>query len=140
MQRKIEDLTSEECMTLLGQEAVGRLAFVDSEGPAAIPVNFGLAGTRIMFRLETDSHLRAAVDAPVAFEVDHTDADTGSGWSVLVRGDAEEVDLDHVPGLLKLMAGPPRPWAEGVHNVWVSVTPRKVTGRRLTTRSLGDVS
>jgi hypothetical protein len=24
--------------------------------------------------------------------------------------------------------------------VWVSITPRKVTGRRLTTRALGDVS
>jgi hypothetical protein len=99
-----------------------------------------LAGERILFRLEHDSHLRASVDAPVAFEVDHTDPDTGSGWSVLVRGDAAEVDLDHVPELLKLMAGPPRPWAEGVHNVWVSITPRKVTGRRLTTRALGDVS
>jgi nitroimidazol reductase NimA-like FMN-containing flavoprotein (pyridoxamine 5'-phosphate oxidase superfamily) len=140
MQRKIEDLTAEVCMTLLGRESVGRLAFVDSEGPVAVPVNFGLAGERILFRLEHDSHLRASVDAPVAFEVDHTDPDTGSGWSVLVRGDAAEVDLDHVPELLKLMAGPPRPWAEGVHNVWVSITPRKVTGRRLTTRALGDVS
>ena len=27
-------------------------------------------------------HLRAAVDGPVAFEADHTDPDTGSGWSV----------------------------------------------------------
>jgi nitroimidazol reductase NimA-like FMN-containing flavoprotein (pyridoxamine 5'-phosphate oxidase superfamily) len=140
MQRKIEDLTTEECMTLLGQESVGRLAFVDAEGPVAVPVNFGLAGTLILFRLEPDSHLRAAVDAPVAFEVDHTDADTGSGWSVLVRGKADEVDLDDVPELLRLMAGLPRPWAEGVHSVWVTITPRKVTGRRLTTRALGDVS
>jgi nitroimidazol reductase NimA-like FMN-containing flavoprotein (pyridoxamine 5'-phosphate oxidase superfamily) len=140
MQRKIEDLTPEECTTLLGQQSVGRLAFVDPEGPVAVPVNFGMAGTLILFRLEPDSHLRAAVDSPVAFEVDHTDSDTGSGWSVLVRGDADEVDLDHVPELLRLMAGPPRPWAEGVHSVWVTISPRKVTGRRLTTRALGDVS
>lgn len=140
MQRKIEELVVEECMTLLGRESVGRLAFVDPEGPVAVPVNFGLAGERILFRLEPDSHLRAAVGGLVAFEVDHTDPETGSGWSVLARGTAEEVDLDHVPDLLRLMAGPPRPWAEGVHNVWVSITPRKVTGRRLTTRALGDVS
>ena len=57
MQRKIEELTTDECMTLLGQESVGRLAFVDPEGPVAIPVNFGLAGTLIIFRLEPDSHL-----------------------------------------------------------------------------------
>jgi hypothetical protein len=25
----------------------------------------------------------------------------------------------------------PRPWAEGVHNIWVAITPAKVTGRRL---------
>jgi len=139
MQRKIEELTTEECTTLLGQESVGRLAFVDPDGPVAIPVNFGLAGTLIIFRLEPDSHLRDAVDAPVAFEVDHTDPDTGSGWSVLVRGDADEVDLDHVPDLLRRMAGPPRPWADGVHSVWVKISPRRVTGRRLTTRALGDV-
>jgi len=140
MQRKIEDLTTEECVTLLGRESVGRLAFVDPDGPIAVPVNFGLAGDRVLFRLEHDSHLRAAIGPPVAFEVDHTDPDTGSGWSVLVRGTAEEVELDRLPELLRLMAGPPRPWAEGVHNVWVSITPRKVTGRRLTTRALGDVS
>ena len=105
MQRKIEDLTIEECMTLLGRESVGRLAFVDPEGPVAVPVNFGLAGEQILFRLEPDSHLRAAVEHPVAFEVDHTDPDTGSGWSVLVRGDAAEVELDDVPRLLRLMAG-----------------------------------
>jgi uncharacterized protein len=138
MQRKIEELTAEECMTLLGRESVGRLAFIDPEGPLAVPVNFGLAGKRILFRLESDSHLRAAADGPVAFEVDHTDPETGSGWSVLARGIADEVVLDDVPGLLKLMDGPPRPWAEGVHNVWVAITPRKVTGRRLTTRALGD--
>lgn len=138
-QRKIQELTSDECMALLGREAVGRLAFVDPEGPVAVPVNFGLAGTRILFRVETDSHLRAAADTQVAFEVDHTDPDTGSGWSVLVRGVAEEVDLDHVPELLRQMGGTPRPWAEGVHNVWVAITPSKVTGRRLTTPVHGDV-
>jgi nitroimidazol reductase NimA-like FMN-containing flavoprotein (pyridoxamine 5'-phosphate oxidase superfamily) len=132
-QRKVEELTTDECVTLLGQEAVGRLAFVDAEGPAAIPVNFGLVGTRILFRVESDSQVRAALDGPVAFEVDHTDADTGSGWSVLVRGTAEEVALDDVPELLRLMTGLPRPWAEGIHNVWVLITPRQVTGRRLTT-------
>lgn len=135
-QRTIEELTDEECVTLLAQEAVGRLAFVDPEGPVVVPVNFGLAGRRILFRLESDSHVRAAADGPVAFEVDHTDAGTGSGWSVLVRGTAEEVALDDVPGLLRLMTGPPRPWAEGIHNVWVVITPRKVTGRRLTTPTL----
>ncbi len=140
MQRRIEELTTEECMTMLGRESVGRLAFVDEEGPVAVPVNFALAGELVLFRLEHDSHLRAAVDGPVAFEADHTDPDTGSGWSVLVRGTAAEVDLDHVPELLRLMSGPPRPWAEGIHNVWVSITPRKVTGRRLTSRALGDVS
>jgi uncharacterized protein len=140
MQRTIEDLTIEACMALLERESVGRLAFVDPEGPVAVPVNFALAGDLVLFRLEHDSHLGAAIDAPVAFEVDHTDPDTGSGWSVLVRGDAEEVQLERVPELLRLMTRPPRPWAEGVHNVWVAITPRRVTGRRLTTRALGDVS
>jgi len=50
-----------------------------------------------------------------------------------VRGFAREVPMEEVPDLLKQIRGTlPRPWAEGIHNVWVEIKSQKVTGRRLT--------
>lgn len=133
-QRVIDNLSESECYELIRQEAVGRLVFQDSEGPAALPVNFGIAGNRVIFRVEEGSHLRDVLDGPVAFEVDASDDETSMGWSVLIRGTGAELDMEEVPGLLRQMHGDiPHPWAEGVHNVWVAVTPRKITGRKLTT-------
>lgn len=132
-QRVIEELSEEECFDLVGQEMVGRFVFQDAEGPAALPVNYGVAGRQIVFRTEAGSHFREVLQGPVAIEVDHTDAETGKGWSVLLRGSAREVDLNDVPELLGQMgAAFPHPWVEGVHNIWIALTPAKVTGRKLT--------
>ena len=131
-QREIEDLSPEECFDLLGQEVVGRLVFVDDDGPGAVPVNYGLAGEEVVFRVEKRSHLRATLTPAVAFEVDHIEPGASRGWSVLVRGSGREIDIEDVADLLRHMEGhQPVPWAEGVHNVWVAITPRLVTGRRL---------
>jgi nitroimidazol reductase NimA-like FMN-containing flavoprotein (pyridoxamine 5'-phosphate oxidase superfamily) len=139
-QRKIESLTRAECFELLTQKLVGRLAFVDGDGPAAIPVNYGMAGEQIVFRVEQGSHLREVLAPGVAFEVDHLEPDAGSGWSVLVRGTGHELDMDQVPDLLRHMQGhTPGPWAEGIHNVWMAIEPHMVTGRRLAAPLLGDV-
>ncbi len=128
------------CFDLLAREKVGRLAFVDGDGPGAVPVNYGLAGDEIVFRVEQRSHLRAVLELAVAFEVDHLESEAGSGWSVLVRGRGREVEPEQVPGLLRRMRGDaPGPWAEGVHNVWVAISPEKVTGRRLTGPFYGDI-
>ena len=132
-QREIEDLAEAECFRLIRQQTVGRFVFQEADGPAAVPVNYGVAGEQVVFRVESRSHLRDMLEGPVAFEVDHAETDTGAGWSVLIRGTGQEVEMDHVPELLHQMGDAiPHPWAEGVHNTWVTITPRKVTGRRLT--------
>jgi len=132
-QSVVEELSEKECYELIRTEVVGRLVFQDEEGPAALPINYGVAGKEIVFRTEIGSHFRDVLNGRVAVEVDHTDAGAGKGWSVLVRGTGREVDLEEVPGMIRQMGeGFPHPWAEGVHNVWVSIMPEKVTGRRLT--------
>lgn len=139
-QRSIENLTEAQCFEVMGNQFVGRFVFQDADGPAAVPVNYCLAGEQIVFRTEPSSHLRDVLEGPVAFEVDQTDPETGSGWSVLVRGTGREVEMKDVPGLLKQAGNAyPKPWAEGVHNVWVAIAARKVTGRRLTTPYLAAV-
>ena len=132
-QRHIEELSEAACKELLKDATVGRIVFVDDNGPAAWPVNYGVAGDRIVFRIEQHSSLRNFWKGPIAFEVDHFEDDAESGWSVLVRGTASEVPIARVPELIKLMKSTlPRPLAEGIHNVWVSIEPGLVTGRKLT--------
>jgi nitroimidazol reductase NimA-like FMN-containing flavoprotein (pyridoxamine 5'-phosphate oxidase superfamily) len=106
--------------------------YQDDLGPLAVPVNYAMAGHDIVLRVEGGAK-RAAMQQPMlAFEVDHVDEDQESGWSVLVRGVGAEVDLERVPALLRTMDGHfPKPWAVGIHNVWLQIVPHTVTGRRL---------
>lgn len=130
-QRSLQELSFEECFTLLSQEVVGRLVYVDDHGPVALPVNYALDSETIVFRIEAGSKARA-LQGPVAFEVDQIDHAERSGWSVLVRGTCHEVDIEQVPALLhRITSHFPRPWAAGQHNSWVSLVPASVTGRQL---------
>ena len=138
-QRVLEDLSPEECYALLEEARVGRLVFVDDLGPVAVPVNFAMAGTDIVVRAEGGTKKQAMQQPSVSFEVDHIDDASASGWSVLVRGSGSEVDLGGLPPLLKRMAGGfPAPWAFGVHNVWLKITPTTVTGRRLAEQRVAE--
>jgi hypothetical protein len=131
-QRDLETLAAGDCFDLLRQASIGRLVFVDEEGPVAVPVNYAMAGQEIVIRVEGGTK-RAAMGQPMlAFEVDDIDGEEQSGWSVIARGIGREVPIEDVPGLLQRLEGhPPRPWAEGIHNVWLAITPQRVTGRRL---------
>jgi nitroimidazol reductase NimA-like FMN-containing flavoprotein (pyridoxamine 5'-phosphate oxidase superfamily) len=131
-QRELEKLSSAECLALLSRGHVGRLVYQDDLGPVAVPVNYAMAGSDIVVRVEGGVK-RAAIHQPsLAFEVDHYDDDEQSGWSVIVRGVGQEVEMDRVPELIRRMEGhPPTPWAFGVHNVWLQLTPGIMTGRRL---------
>jgi nitroimidazol reductase NimA-like FMN-containing flavoprotein (pyridoxamine 5'-phosphate oxidase superfamily) len=131
-QRTLDVLLPDECYSLLGSERVGRLIYVDEAGPAAVPVNYSVIDHDIVFRVEQGSHVLRHFVLGVAFEVDHIDNAEASGWSVLLRGEAAAVEEEAVPGLIHATGGRfPRPWAAGVHNTWIRLTPRSVTGRRL---------
>ncbi len=137
--RTLDELSSDECFELLGQEMIGRIVFVDELGPAALPVNYVLAGRDIVFRSDGGSKIDALDDRPIAFEVDHVDGDTRSGWSVLLRGVAETVEIERVTELLaQIDGGPPLPWKKGIHQVWVVVKAHTVAGRRLTDVAYDD--
>jgi nitroimidazol reductase NimA-like FMN-containing flavoprotein (pyridoxamine 5'-phosphate oxidase superfamily) len=131
-QRELVDLSPDECFQLLAAADVGRLVYQDDLGPLAVPVNYAMAGHDIVFRVERGAKQTAARQQPmVAFEVDHVDEDRHSGWSVLVRGVADEVKKERLPALLQTMEVLPLPWAVGHHNVWLQLVPHIVTGRRL---------
>jgi nitroimidazol reductase NimA-like FMN-containing flavoprotein (pyridoxamine 5'-phosphate oxidase superfamily) len=134
LERELEDLPPDECFRLLATADVGRLVYQDDLGPLAVPVNYAMAGHDIVFRVERGAKQTAARQQQMlAFEVDHVDEDRHSGWSVLVRGVADEVDGERLPALmLQTMKGHvPMPWAAGARHVWLQLVPRTVTGRRL---------
>jgi len=131
-QRHLEELSRRECLALLDQAQVGRIVYHDDVGPAAVPVNYAMADDEIVFRVEGGVKRLAMAQPVLAFEVDHIEEDQRSGWSVLARGVGEEVEIELVPDLLREMHGHiPTPWADGVHNVWLRLTPHTLTGRRL---------
>jgi uncharacterized protein len=136
-QHELDELPPDECFRLLAAATVGRVVYQDDLGPLAVPVNYAMAGHDIVFRVEGGAK-RAAMQQPMlAFEVDHVDEDNESGWSVLVRGVGAEVDLEHVPALLRAMDGHhPKPWVVGIHNAWLKIVPHTVTGRQLGAKRL----
>jgi uncharacterized protein len=138
--RTLDGLSWDECFDLLEQETVGRLVYADDDGPAAVPVNYVIANQNIVFRSEKGSKIEALRAGPVAFEVDHIDAADRCGWSVLVRGTADLVDIEQVPALIRRSNGSvPVPWKKGVHAIWVTIRPTTVTGRRLSDLAFDEI-
>ena len=65
-------------------------------------------------------------------EVDQIDRRTRTGWSVLVRGLAEELTDAHGAELIRrTQATGVRPWAPGEHGRWLRIIPQGMTGRRI---------
>lgn len=131
--RTLTALTPQECRELLRHRPlhVGRLAVTDVDGrPLVVPVNYRLDGDAVVVRTEAGSMLTAAaLERPVAFEVDDVDEAWQEGWSVLVQARAEEVtDPDELARLQRL---PLRPWAPGERSVYLRIPLDMVTGRRI---------
>lgn len=130
-QRALHELSEADCKALLATCRVGRIVYVDEMGPVAIPVNYGLDGVDVVFRVEPGSKV-AFLEEPIAFEVDRVDEEDCSGWSVLVRGSGSIIPIENVSDLLKRVhTSFPKPWARGVHNIWVRIAPHTITGRLL---------
>lgn len=63
----------------------------------------------------------------VAFEIDEINEQNKSGWRVLVVGFAEAMAHNYL--LTSAWETGPVPWADGVRNLFVEITPRKISGR-----------
>ncbi|WP_406164776.1 pyridoxamine 5'-phosphate oxidase family protein [Streptomyces sp. NBC_00996] len=132
LQPQLRDLDPDECRTLLSTHGVGRVAVSASDGrPAVVPVNYEVVDEAIVFRTAPDSVAAAAVEREVAFEVDHVDEALSQGWSVLAVGPASVVtEPDAVRRLTR--HAHTTPWAGGEREMWVSIRPTSLTGRRIT--------
>ena len=129
----VDDLDEAVCWRLLARTVVGRVGFIDDGEPCVLPVNYGVAGDAIVFRTGSETTLHDLGDAArVAFEIDAADIKAETGWSIVVRGHLSEVVDAGERDLLAAVAI--HPWAPGVRDHWMRVTPSKVTGRAISRR------
>jgi hypothetical protein len=129
---EMEVLSEAECRHLLANPPVhlGRVGLIDQGSPLILPVNYMYTGGAVVFRSDPGTKLSAAMrEEQVAFEVDAVDTTWQEGWSVVVRGRAEEVT--DPAELRQLEALPLRAWGPGPKDHFVRIRPSTITGRRI---------
>ena len=127
----LEVMSLEECLQLLAAVPVGRVGLVADGEIVVLPVNHVLDGQDPVFLTARGSKLSAAEQQSVAaFEADHFDEQTRTGWSVLITGHAEVVYED--TEIERLSRCGLHPWASATQRpVWVRIRALSVSGRRI---------
>lgn len=126
----LEIIEEAECRTLLAGKEVGRIAVSIANKPDIYPVNFKMAGNRIVIHTIPGTKLAAAVlGTGVAFEVDEFDRDSRSGWSVVVHGYASEVE--GTEAVMEAEALGIDPWVDNPKYRYLQIEIDEITGRRL---------
>jgi uncharacterized protein len=127
----LEVLSLDECLRLLAAVPVGRVGLVSDGEIVVLPVNYVLDGQDPVFLTARGSKLSAAEQQNVAaFEADHFDEQTRTGWSVLITGHAEVVYED--TEIERLSRFGLHPWASATERpVWVRIRALSVSGRRI---------
>jgi nitroimidazol reductase NimA-like FMN-containing flavoprotein (pyridoxamine 5'-phosphate oxidase superfamily) len=129
---RIVELSRAECERLLSATTVGRIGFVVGGSPLVLPVVYRFVDGEVVFRTSTGMKLHAvAANQPAAFEIDHVDTVTHTGWSVLVTGHASEVvEWDRRKRCEALGI---EPWTSQDLDRWVRIPTEHVSGRRIVT-------
>lgn len=126
----LEVLSEDECWQLLRSHYIGRLGVSISGEPAIFPVNYAVDGDTIVFMTAEGTKFGAAVlGTSVAFEIDAADPMFHTGWSVMVRGVAAEIESAEERTAAEGL--PLAPWSNSPKTRYVRITPRAVSGRRI---------
>lgn len=131
--RILRPLDPDECLRLLRPNGVGRIGFTSDAGVVIVPVNFAVTGNAVVFRTAPDTLLAVHAGSRLSFEADYIDDALHEGWSVLVQGHARRVTSESEIRQLETTSGL-EPWADGARDVWVRITPARISGRRIQPR------
>lgn len=126
----MEVLSELQCVELLATSDLGRIGLALDGQPEVFPVNYATDGKVVVFRTAGGTRLDLATSGRIAFEVDHWDSGTGVGWSVLLKGVAQEVTKGNDPFASTLRERPVRPLAPGERELWIAIYPSEISGRR----------
>src|SRR5215213_4940807 len=125
----VEQLSESECWALLRTTSVGRLAVWMEDHPDIFPLNYAVDRGTVVFRSRAGTKVSAALsDSPVALEADGYDAETAKAWSVVIRGNAEEITRG--PDLMDTIDLPLFPWQAGDKGRFIRIIPTTTSGRR----------
>lgn len=127
----LEELPVEDCLRLLGQRSVGRVAVVVDGSPIVLPVNYRLVRTSGLTWVAIRTRPGGIIEQGslnVAFEIDDIDTAHRQGWSVLVRGTLHHVDPD-VADFRERFS--PEPWLLDDRDAWLVIEPFAISGRKL---------
>jgi nitroimidazol reductase NimA-like FMN-containing flavoprotein (pyridoxamine 5'-phosphate oxidase superfamily) len=131
----LEELSLEECLRLLREQSVGRIAVVPGvdESPIVVPVNYRVvepSGLRWIALRTRPGNVIDRAPMNVAFEIDSLNLLEHEGSSVLVRGMLHHVDPDAADFRERF---DPEPWLVAERDSWLAIEPFAITGRRLHT-------
>ncbi|MDH5238964.1 MAG: pyridoxamine 5'-phosphate oxidase family protein [Acidimicrobiia bacterium] len=126
----IEVLGFDECRELLATTSIGRVAFQVAGDIDILPVNYVMVGHLITIRTAIGEKLGAAVmNEALAFEIDHYDLSSRTGWSVLAKGTGREAPDEDIERLERTGL---EPWAgTESRDRWIQIVPHELTGRRI---------
>ncbi|HMJ39646.1 MAG TPA: pyridoxamine 5'-phosphate oxidase family protein [Verrucomicrobiae bacterium] len=128
--KSLEVLSESQCRELLASRDLGRIAFSIGGQPEILPINYAADGSVVVFRTAPDTIMLRALNTRVAFEVDGWDPQTRVGWSVVLKGIAEEVSSGIDPFSAALRERPVFPLAPGSRERWIAIYPAEISGRR----------
>jgi nitroimidazol reductase NimA-like FMN-containing flavoprotein (pyridoxamine 5'-phosphate oxidase superfamily) len=132
----VELLDEAECLRLISAGGVGRIGYTGRFGPTILPVNYALYEGTIVFR--TGQHgplgedLRSGIEhaeSKVAFEIDELSPAAREGWSILIQGGAHPVDSEAERASVMQLGV--EAWAGGEKELFIRVSPTRITGRRI---------
>jgi nitroimidazol reductase NimA-like FMN-containing flavoprotein (pyridoxamine 5'-phosphate oxidase superfamily) len=127
-QRALRTLSPVECFDLLEPGGIGRVGFMSADGIMMLPVNFAVTGKTIIFRTAPDTLMALYANVQVSFEADRYDEALHEAWSVLAQGHAHKVtderEVRHLEDATHV-----EPWAAGARDVYVRITPARISGR-----------
>lgn len=125
------ELRYAECLDLLLESTVGRVAVCSPAGPRIIPVNYRVDEASLVFRTRPHGTLGTyGPNARVAFEIDRLDHQFQTGVSVIALGRLDVIDDPEEIARLAV-ARTPEPWAGGRRQLLLRLPWDALTGHRV---------
>ena len=121
----------DECLELLRNQKVGRIAVLTADGPMVFPINYVMADDVVVFRTDPGTKLTEIPMSRVAFEIDSIASGPDAPWSVVVKGRATEVTNALGAAAERYRESKLLSWIRGHKSHWIAIMPLEITGRRL---------
>jgi len=121
-------LDAKDCWECLRSTSIGRLAVIVDDWPEIFPVNYAIEHSALVIRTGEGTKVDAIRAHPrVAFEIDGVDTEDGTAFSVVVKGNAKEINAPE--DLQETLSLDVAPLQSGTKNHFIRILAEEVTGR-----------